>query len=331
MFEVNGLMIQAEGIDIVEEVRNQLSANGIQLLHTIRMGNGNVQFSCPSHKNGQEKKPSCGMSLTPTYKGGRLIPAGTVHCFTCGYTASLPEFISHCFGKEDAGMFGNRWLKKNYTALTITTRQPVTLNMSRGVNNVNKPVEKLVIPESVLDSYRYYHDYMYERKLTDEIIDLFDVGFDKKTQCITFPVKDLDGDVVFVQTRSVKTKFHHYAAGVNKTDYIYGAYEVLKYFPDATDVAICESILNALTLWTLGIPAVALMGVGGGKQYDILASLPFRCYTLALDPDPAGQEAMDKIIKRLRRKKVLFKYIYPDNRDINDLGDAVLELEKVLV
>ena len=330
MFEVNGLMIQAEGIDIVEEVRNQLSANGIQLLHTIRMGNGNVQFSCPSHKNGQEKKPSCGMSLTPTYKGGRLIPAGTVHCFTCGYTASLPEFISHCFGKEDAGMFGNRWLKKNYTALALTTRQPVTLNMARR-RNVPKQEQKLIIPESVLDSYRYYHNYMYERKLTNEIIDLFDVGYDKKTQCITFPVKDLEGDVVFVQTRSVKTKFHHYAAGVNKTDYIYGAYEVLKYYPDATDVVICESIINALTLWTLGIPAVALMGVGGGKQYEILASLPFRCYTLALDPDPAGQEGMDKIIARLKRKKVLFKYIYPDNRDINDLGDAVLELEKVLV
>lgn len=330
MFEVNGLMIQAEGIDIVEEVRNQLSANGIQLLHTIRMGNGNVQFSCPSHKNGQEKKPSCGMSLTPTYKGGRLIPAGTVHCFTCGYTASLPEFISHCFGKQDAGMFGNRWLKKNYTALTVTTRQPVTLNMARG-RNVLKTEEKLIIPESVLDSYRYYHDYMYERKLTNEIIDLFDVGYDKKTQCITFPVKDLEGDVVFVQTRSVKTKFHHYAAGVNKTDYIYGAYEVLKYYPDATDVVVCESIINALTLWTIGIPAVALMGVGGGRQYEILASLPFRCYTLALDPDPAGQEAMDKIIARLKRKKVLFRYIYPDSRDINDLGEHAKNLQKVLV
>lgn len=330
MFEVNGLMIQAEGIDIVEEVKNQLSANGIQLLHTIRMGNGNVQFSCPSHKNGQEKKPSCGMSLTPTYKGGRLIPAGTVHCFTCGYTASLPEFISHCFGKQDAGMFGNRWLKKNYTALTVTTRQPVTLNMARG-RNVPKKKEKLIIPESVLDSYRYYHDYMYKRKLTNEIIDLFDVGYDKKTQCITFPVKDLEGDVVFVQTRSVKTKFHHYAAGVNKTDYIYGAYEVLKYYPDATDVVVCESIINALTLWTIGIPAVALMGVGGGRQYEILASLPFRCYTLALDPDPAGQEAMDKIIARLKRKKVLFRYIYPDSRDINDLGEHAKNLQKVLV
>lgn len=330
MFEVNGLMIQAEGIDIVEEIRNQLSAHGIQLLHTIRMGNGNVQFSCPSHKNGQERKPSCGMSLAPTYSGGRVIPAGTVHCFTCGYTASLPEFVSHCFGKQDGGIFGNRWLRKNYTALTVTTREPLKLNTTRGGNVLLKE-EKLIIPETVLDSYRYYHDYMYERKLTNEIIDLFDVGYDKKTQCLTFPVKDLEGDVVFVQTRSVKTKFHHYAAGVNKTDYIYGAYEVLKYYPEATDVVICESILNALTLWTLGIPAVALMGVGGGKQYDILASLPFRCYTLALDPDDAGQDAMDKLVQRLRRKKVLFKYVYPDNRDINDLGEECLKLGKVLV
>lgn len=331
MFEVNGLMIQAEGIEIVEELREQLSAVGIQLFHTIRPGNDNVQFSCPSHKNGQERKPSCGMSLVPTYKGSKLIPAGTVHCFTCGYTASLPEFISNAFGKQDGGIFGNRWLRKNYVTTSFENREPIQLNMSRNVNNVNNSVDKLIIPESVLDSYRVYHDYMYERKLTDDIIDIFDVGFDRKTQCLTFPVKDLDGDVVFVQTRSVKSKFHHYAAGVNKTDYVYGAYEVLKYYPDATNVVICESILNALTLWTLDIPAIALMGVGGGKQYEILKKLPFRSYTLGLDPDTAGREATAKLIQKLKRNKILFEYVYKDSRDINDLGELVLELDTKMV
>lgn len=331
MFEVNGLMIQAEGIDIVNEIRDQLSSQGVALLHTIRPGNNNVQFSCPIHKNGQEKKPSCGMSLVPTYKGSKVIPAGTVHCFTCGYTATLPEFISNCFGKQDAGIFGNRWLKKNYTALQVQNRPELILNMTRGVDNVNKNVEKIVIPENVLDSYRYFHPYMYTRKLTDEIIDIFDVGYDYKTNCITFPVKDLDGDVVFVQTRSVKSKFHHYAAGVEKTDYIYGAYEVQKYFPDATEVVVCESILNALTLWTLGIPAVALMGVGGGNQYHILKSLPYRSYVLGLDPDQAGEDAINKLKKRLGRYKILYKYDYPDNRDINDLGSEALNLGKILL
>lgn len=330
MFEVNGLMIQAEGIDIIEEVRNQVQASGRILLHTIRPGHNNVQFSCPVHKQGQEKKPSCGMSLVPTYKGGRVIPAGTVHCFTCGYTESLPEFISTCFGRQDGGRFGNNWLKRNFMANVVVNRPSLTLNLQRGTNTPQTE-EKVVIPESVLDSYRYTHDYMYKRKLTDDIIELFDVGYDRKRKCLTFPVKDLEGDVVFVQTRSVLTKFHHYAAGVNKTDYIYGAYEVLEYFPNAEEVWICESILNALTLWTLGIPAMALMGVGGGNQYDILKRLPFRAYVLALDPDDAGREATKKLVQRLRRQKILYTLQYKTGEDVNDLGDKVLELDKKLV
>lgn len=330
MFEINGLMIQADGMQILEEIKSQLSSNGLQLFHTIKPGVNNIQFSCPIHKDGQEKKPSCGMSTVVSHKNGKTYPAGTVHCFTCGYTAELSEFVSNCFGHRDAGIFGNRWLRKNFMTQTIQTRPPINLNLGRG-GNVNKVVDKLIIPESVLESYRYYHDYMYKRKLTDEIIELFDVGYDDKKKCLTFPVKDLEGDVVFVQTRSVYTKFHHYSEGVNKTDYVYGAYEVMQYFPDATKVVITESILNCLTLWTLDIPAVALMGTGGGKQYDILNKLPYRCYVCGLDPDEAGELATNKLKTFLGRSKILYKYEYPDERDINDLGEEVLDLPQILV
>lgn len=328
IFDINGLMIEADGVELLENIRSQLSRQGITLMHTIKLGNNNVQFSCVSHKGGQERKPSCGMSLSPAYSNGRLIPAGTVHCFTCGYTATLPEFISECFGKVDGGKFGNKWLKKNYVTTQVINRPKLNLQFNR------TPVEKkssLIVPESILDEYRYYHDYMYERKLTDEIIEIFDVGYDKKTDCLTFPVKSVDGTVAFVQTRSVKTKFHHYAEGIVKTNYVYGAYEVMKHYPDAKEVVICESILNALTLWVHGIPAVALMGVGGGEQYNILKALPYRQYVLGLDPDEAGEKASKRLIKMLKHNKILFRYIYEDDRDLNDLGELVLDLKKELV
>lgn len=330
MFEVNGLVIQADGMEILTEMKSQLDANGIQLFHTIKQGVNNIQFSCPIHKGGQERKPSCGMSTVVTYRGGKAFPAGTVHCFTCGYTSNLTEFVSTCFGHQDGGMFGNRWLRKNFMTHAVQNRAPINLNLGR-VNDVNKTVNKLIIPESVLDSYRFYHDYMYKRKLNDEIIELFDVGYDKKNKCLTFPVKDLEGDVVFVQTRSVYTKFHHYSEGVNKTDYVYGAYEVLKYYPNATKVVITESILNCLTLWVYGIPAVALMGVGGGNQYSILKKLPYRSYVCGMDPDEAGKQAIQKLKRHLGRTKILFEYKYPDDRDINDLGEEVLQLEEKLL
>ena len=89
-------------------------------------------ITCPVHKNGQEHKPSCGLSIIDKYRGDKLIPGGTVHCFTCNYTATLTEFISNCFGYQDAGLFGNKWIKAQYNvALTAKTRH-VDLNLSRG-------------------------------------------------------------------------------------------------------------------------------------------------------------------------------------------------------
>lgn len=328
MFEINGLMVQTDGMTIIETLKDELAMTGFPRFHTIKPGPNNIQFSCPIHKDGQERKPSCGMSTVATYKNGKMYPAGTVHCFTCGYTAELSEFVSNCFGKQDSGIYGNRWLRKKFATQQVVTRQPLQLRTERGVAAKEK---KIVIPEHVLDSYRYVHEYMYQRKLTDEIIELFDVGYDANRTCLTFPVKDLEGDVVFIDTRSVRAKFHHYSQGVNKTDYVYGAYEVLKYYPNATKVVITESILNCLTLWTLGIPAVAIMGVGGGNQYKILRQLPFRSYVCGLDPDEAGRNGIQNLKANLGEYKILYEYVYPDGRDINDLGEEAANLPEILL
>lgn len=315
MIETNGLILQCEAIDIMNELKQQLNGKGIMLLKDIKPGNRNVQFTCTQHGGGMERKPSAGISTEPVYRGGKLIPAGTVHCFTCGYNAELPEFVSHCFGKQDGGIYGTSWLRRNFGSVEVTSRQMLDLHMSRNRADTSAPT---YVTEAELDSYAYTHPYMYKRGLTDEIIDLFDIGYDHSRKCITMPVRDLDGNVPFVQTRSVVGKFHHYEANVRKTDCVYGLYECLQYYPDAKDIKICESILNALSYWCVGIPAVALMGVGGGNQYKLLNEAPYRVYCACLDPDKAGYAATNRLIRNLKHKLVKICE-YPDSRDINDL------------
>ena len=43
--------------------------------------------------------------------------------------------------------------------------------------------------------------------MTDEVIEQFDLGYDKSTDSITFPVRDKNGDCMFVARRSIKTKY----------------------------------------------------------------------------------------------------------------------------
>ena len=81
MFEVNGVQIDVTGIELLETLRDQLQLNNINLLKDIRPNVNDIQFTCISHGNGQERKPSCGISLVNKWRGGKMIKAGTGHCF----------------------------------------------------------------------------------------------------------------------------------------------------------------------------------------------------------------------------------------------------------
>lgn len=327
MFKVNGMNIDVEPLQLLYDLKLSLEQNGIILFHTIKPANNNIQFSCPSHKNGQERKPSCGMLIQAETKGNRIYEAGTVHCFTCGYTASLAEFISYCFGYEDGGVLGNKWLKANYKTELLQKKRRFDLEFGRHTKKYED--ELPTISEEILDRFRYTHNYMYKRGLTDDIIEMFDIGYDSANKCITFPVSNLKGEVKWIQTRNVNYKFYKIPEEICKTDYLYGAYECL--INGCTEVHIVESPLNALTYWKYGIPAIALFGTGGGRQYDLLMQLPFRHYILSLDNDEAGVKGTNILIEKLKYKKLLSKVVYTEPGDINDLQEKCLSLKKISI
>jgi len=319
MFFINNNPILADDLEVLNELKNQLAINGINKFSKFKVGNDNIQFTCPVHSDGQEKKPSCGITI----KNKKNLPSGFVHCFTCGYTARLEEMISYCFNKDDNGEFGKEWLIKNFLTITIEDRKPLPLDFSR--NTKNNTIN--YITEEELQSYRFYHPYMYKRKLTDEIINKFDVGYDKNfklydkenklkgtLKCITFPVKDINGNTLFIARRSISNKLFHYPEDINKP--VYGLYELPK---NVEEIIICESIINALTCYVYGKPAVALLGLGTKYQYEQLKNLKCRKFIIALDPDDAGDKATKKLKYYLRKNKIITSYQLIKGKDINDL------------
>lgn len=223
---------------------------------------------------------------------------GWVHCFSCGESCSLQQMISRCFGVDDLGQFGLNWLKNNFLGDILQNRN-IYINLDRKslkINSRNKYRQNLkydYISEEELDKYRYIHPYMYERKMTDEVIEIFDIGYDKDTNCITFPVRDRNGNCLFIARRSVKAKYFNYPNNVEKP--VYGIYELyqLKEFPK--EVYICESMIDAITLWVHKKYAVALNGLGTKEQIEELNKLPCRKFILATDSDIPGQRARKKL------------------------------------
>lgn len=288
--------------EVLDELARQLQINNIQLLQKRKPLQTHIQVQCPYHGGGQEKKPSAGIRKAD----------GLFHCFACNEVHSLPEVISFCFGKYDDvfGKFGNKWLQKNFQRFEVEKREPLKLDISR--TKEKKKIE--YISEEELDKYRYTHPYMYERGLTDEIIDLFDVGYDKNTRDITFPVRDINGNTLFIARRSVRYKRYQYPDGVEKP--LYGLYELQGL--NVKELIICEGMFDALTCWVYGKYAVALNGVGNELQFKQLKRLDCRKLILATDMDDAGLRAR-KRIKEAVNNKIIMEYRWNINmaKDIN--------------
>lgn len=314
MFVVNNRPILADMQEILSALKVSLAANGVDRFRTIRPSGKDIMTNCPFHSGGQERRPSFGIQ----------VDTGVCHCFACGWAGTIAEVISLLHGYDDYGKFGERWLIKNFFSVEVEDRKGIDLsNMRRG----SAAVRQTYVSEKELDSYRYTHPYMYQRGLTDELIERFDIGYDKRTDCITFPVKDLTGNVVFVARRSVSKKFFNYPEDVVKP--VYAAWDILQLDPIPTKVVICESFFNALTCWKYGIPAVALLGTGAENQYKILKELPIRKYVIGTDPDDAGERGYQKLKQRLQDSKIITRYVIPKGKDLNDLDKEVLNLSEI--
>jgi len=201
------------------------------------------------------------------------------------------------------------------------------------LGNSNADKHSTFVSEDELDKYRYYHKYWASRGITDDaIIELFDLGYDIETDCITFPVRDINGNCLFVARRSVKTKWFNYPKDVEKP--LYGLYELKLrkwgYVIDSrkehipTELFITESMIDCILLWQSGKYAVALNGLGSDKQIDTLIHLPIRHYVLATDNDYAGERARARLRKALQDTKLISDIVFP-NRKIKDIGDCTKE------
>ena len=315
--EVNNHVILDDTQDILIELRKQLELNGVKRFAKFIDSGNNIQTNCPFHKEGQERKPSFGINKN----------TGECHCFGCGWSGTLSEMISNCFGKDDLGAYGNKWLIRNFLSVAVESRPDIDVDFCRRKKITSET--KKYISEQELDSYRCTHPYMYKRKLTDEIIDLFDIGYDKSTECITFPNRDINGNCLFIARRSVKTKFFNYPQDVEKP--VYGLYEcnicaktIKNWFPD--EIIICESMIDALTCWVYGKYAVALNGTGNENQFKTLRNMPNRKFILATDMDEAGLKARERIRQSLGNKLVT-EYVWDINvaKDINDMSEEYFD------
>lgn len=293
---------------VLDDLQKSVS-NGL-LRDVGRENNNNIPITCIVHKGGRESRPSCNVYCSRTNPN---VEYGKVHCFTCGYTASLPKFVGDCFGKSEE--FGKSWLCDNY-GLSQYESADYLMPIELGADTPNKTID-----ESVLAKYHYYHPYMWERGLSKEVVDKFSVGYDDENKAITFPVWDDKGKLVMVTSRSVLDKRFHIDKDADKPVYLLN--HIIK--NNIQTVYVTESQINALTLWSWGYPAIALFGTGSAKQYDILNRCGVRQYILCFDGDTAGDKGRERFMGNIRNDVLVSYKSIPRGKDVNDLSKEVFD------
>lgn len=323
-----GVSIMVDMVQVVEKL------DELGLIRANRVIGSYYQIACPSHNDGNERHPSCGILLHDEVRNGQKYQAGFCHCFACQYSATLPEMIELVLKrKKITSKSGLDWLKENIPGFEepdfdylIPPELHKKLVDTFAVNYVRSIVKPEIeyVPEEELAKYRFTVDYMYDRKLNDEIIEKFDVGVDtnfipegrkRAVPTITFPVRDKTGGTLFVYRRSMSNKMFFMPESLEKP--VYGIYEL----PEKTkSVILCESIFNALTCWVYGYPALALFGTGTPSQIRQLKTLGCKEFVLGLDPDTAGNRGSKRLKNALKDIAIIRRIEgIPDGKDINDL------------
>lgn len=317
-----------ETIDIVE----MLASHELIRIHKVT-GNWYTMY-CPFHSDGQEKKPSFGILLKDEYRNGRRYPAGMCNCFACKFSGTLVEMVTEILKRRSISQSGYDWLVEHIPGFSIEESfEPlIPSNMLDQINSkfavdyvamLSSGKQENFVSEEELASYRFTVPYMYERRLTDDIIEKFDVGYDanwippgrsKKVPCITFPVHDAQGRTLFICRRSIAGKLFNYPTGVTKP--VYGLDMIPK---GCKSIILAESILDALTAWVYGYVAVAFMGTGNSYQIQQLKELGVSEYVICTDGDEAGRRAVFKLKNSLKSNAIIWVVPMPDGKDINDL------------
>lgn len=300
---INNLELNTDIYQILDKLFLELKSKGSPLFSKGYKESGDyLMVQCPYHKFGLEHNPSAQFRKSD----------GLFYCFNCKEPHSLPDVIYKCLGVN-----GRSWLLENFDGSDIDRRK-----INLGIKKPEKPKIEYVDKE-ILKKYRYFHPYMFERKLTEEVIRKFDVGYDKENDRITFPNKDENGNILFIATRNIKNKFFHYPKDVDKP--LYGLYELqreVKNGVEINEIYVCESMIDILTIWSWGKYGVAMNGTGSSKQFEQLSKCNYRSLILATDNDEAGRKSREKIRKNVKGKLIreIDYSSYGNCKDINDMS-----------
>jgi DNA primase len=169
--------------------------------------------------------------------------------------------------------------------------------------------------QQAIDSPRAI-SYFYGRKITQESILKFGLGFSENQDMVTVPVHSPDGMLLGFVGRSVEGKDFKNTPGLPKSKTLFNLNRV----KTADKIYVVESSFDAIRLDQVGFPAVATLGANvSGMQIELLQKY-FNNVIVIADNDEAGGNMKKRLLEKLG-SRVSVVQLNSKYKDIGDMSD----------
>jgi DNA primase len=168
-------------------------------------------------------------------------------------------------------------------------------------------------------------DYLIERGFTIETLKHFEIGYSKKRNRISIPVRDINYKVVGIIGRALdKDAFakYLYSAGFKRKQHVFNLQNA-KYYETAI---ITEGSLDAIKVHQAGFPnVVATLGAQLSSEQASLINKHFDELVIFSDNDEAGDALKSAIMDRCQRKGMRI-VVYPEGfKDPGEMSEEQIK------
>ena len=262
------------------------------------------------------------MVFCPFHNNSRT-PAGTVSkekglffCFGCQTSKNLIEFV---MAVSNRSYFESiRYIKQKDTETDITQLVNKKLYVAPEFIQFDEILIKR-LNNQALQTPRAMN-YLHGRRITEESINKFSLGYSEKQDYVTIPVQSPEGMTIGFVARSIEGKDFKNTPGLPKSKVLFNLHRVRS----SKFVYVVESSFDAIRLDQVGFPAVATLGANVSSVQMKLLEKYFSDVILVADNDEAGSTMVERIVGKIG-SKVSVVNIDKKYKDIGEMSDEEIK------
>jgi DNA primase len=280
-----------------EQVQRVLAGSGIDVYSEL---DADFIIFCPFHNNYRSPAGEINKST------------GIFYCFSCQKTSDLVEFVM--FTSNRTYFESVRFIKSKEQESNLEQEMVRQLHTKQDYVLYDELQVKRLHQQAV-DSPRAT-SYFYGRRITQESILKFGLGFSENQDMVTIPVHSPDGMLLGFVGRSVEGKDFKNTPGLPKSKTLFNLNRV----KTADKVYVVESSFDAIRLDQIGFPAVATLGANVSAMQIELLQKYFNNVIVIADNDEAGGNMKNRLLEKLGSRVSVIQ-LNNKYKDIGDMSD----------